>query len=306
MNVLLVGEESAGIQTLRALARSPHRVIGVMASPSKQTIGEATVWAVAQRLGYPVWPAGLVKDPAFADEVRGRQVDLILNVHSLYRIHPDVLDAARVGGFNMHPGPLPHYAGLNTVSWAIYRGERAYGVTVHKMVAGIDAGPIVYQASFPIDDDDTALSLYSKCLKAGLPLILQLLDTASTAPDALPLIPQDLTKRVYFGKGTPEQGRLTWSRPAREVVNLVRACDYFPFPSPWGYPRARRNGDEIAIAKASLTGRRCDAAPGTVEAAQSTGVTIACADEWLCLHTVILNGQRVDAVEVLKPSEQLS
>src|SRR6266545_7057665 len=159
LNILLVGEESAGIQMLRAIARSDHRVVAVMASPSKQTSGGATLWSVAEKMGYPTWPARRVKEASFANTVRSEGVDIILNVHSLHIIHKDVLEAARIGSFNLHPGPLPRYAGLNAVSWALYRGERTHGVTLHKMVAEIDAGPIVYQSLFPIEESDTALSL---------------------------------------------------------------------------------------------------------------------------------------------------
>ncbi|HEY7182026.1 MAG TPA: hypothetical protein VIC84_11430 [Blastocatellia bacterium] len=57
MNVLLVGEESAGIQTLKALARSDHRIVAVMASPAKKSLSSSTLWQVAERIGLPAWPA---------------------------------------------------------------------------------------------------------------------------------------------------------------------------------------------------------------------------------------------------------
>src|SRR5438876_2368799 len=177
MNVLLVGEESAGIQTLKALARSDHRLVAVLASPAKSALGCATVRTVAEKLGYPTWPAKLVKNPSFANTVRSENVDIILNVHSLFIINDKVLDAPRIGSFNLHPGPLPRYAGLNAVSWALYRGERTHGVTLHKMVPEIDAGPIVFQEFFPIEENDTALSLSGKCVKAGMALVTRLLET---------------------------------------------------------------------------------------------------------------------------------
>lgn len=306
MNILLIAEESAGIQVLRALAESNHRIVAVMTSPLKRTTDWATVWRVAEKLGHPTWPASLVRDPDFAGTVRSEKVDLILNVHSRYVIHEKVINAPRIGSFNLHPGPLPAYAGLNTVSWAIYRDERTYGVTVHKMVPEIDAGPIVSQSFFKIEAKDTALSLYSRCIKAGVPLVLQLLETAYRNSGAIPLIPQDLTRRQYFGKTIPEHGRLRWSRPAREIVNFVRACDYYPFPSPWGYPRARKGDQDIALVKASLSGKACDALPGTVgEVRGLSGVYIACADEWILARELMINGRRIDAVDVLRTMNRL-
>src|SRR5580692_7331177 len=73
-------------------------------------------------------PVERVKDPELAESLRSAQVDLLLNVHSLYIIHQGVLAVPRLGAYNLHPAPLPRYAGLNSVSWAIYHGEKEHGV----------------------------------------------------------------------------------------------------------------------------------------------------------------------------------
>lgn len=305
MNVLLVGEESAGIQVLKAVAQSGHRIVAVLASPAKKTIGGMTLWNVAKKLGYSTWPANLVKDPNFANKVCSERIDILLNVHSLFIINPAVLNAPRFGSFNLHPGPLPRYAGLNAVSWALYRGERTHGVTLHQMAPEIDAGPIVYQSCFNIEEGDTALSLTAKCVKMGVALVLQLLETASINPGAIPLLSQDLTKREYFGTEVPEDGLLRWSRPARDIVNFVRACDFFPFPSPWGCPRARMGVQEVALVKASLTGQQCDALPGTVGQVVGSGIQVACADEWILTHNLMVKERCINATDILKPGDRL-
>jgi methionyl-tRNA formyltransferase len=305
MNVLLAGEESAGIQTLKALARSDHRIVAVMASPAKKSLSSSTLWQVAERMGLPTWPASLVKDPAFAGRIRDAEVDIILNAHSLFVMHGEVVEAPRIGSFNLHPGPLPRYAGLNVVSWAIYRGERTHGVTVHKMAAGIDTGPIVYQSLFDIEGADTALTLYAKCTKEGAALLLRLLETASRDENAIPLLPQDLTRRQYFGGEIPENGCVNWSRQASEIVNLARACDYYPFPSPWGSPRARLGEREIGVVKARLTGESCNAAPGTIGRIAWPAVQVACADEWIWLDKALIEGKYLPAADILQPSARL-
>lgn len=305
MNVLLVGEESAGIQTLKALAQSDHRIVAVMASPAKKSLIGSTLWQVAEQIGLPTWPASLVKDPAFAGRVRDAGTDIILNAHSLFVMHGEVVEAPRIGSFNLHPGPLPRYAGLNVVSWAIYRGEQTHGVTIHKMAAGIDTGPIVYQSLFDIESADTALTLYARCTKEGVALLLRLLETASRDENAIPLLPQDLTQRQYFGKEAPENGRLNWSRQAREIVNLARACDYYPFPSPWGSPRARLGEREIGVIKARLTGESCDAAPGTVGRIAWPAVQVACADEWIWVDKALVGGRYLPAADILQSGARL-
>jgi len=308
VNILLVGEESAGIQTLRALTDSDHRIVAVMASQSNNNGVLANLWEMAERLGYQTWPATLVKDPRFADEVRAAEVDVILNIHSLFIINKEVVSAPRVGCFNMHPGPLPRYAGLNAVSWAIYRGETSHGVTIHKMEPGIDTGHIVYQELFDIDDDDTGLTVSARCIRSGIPLILRLIETASTDPAAIPLTPQDLSNREYFGREIPHDGKLFWTLPAREIVNFVRACDFFPFHSPWGRPQTileSMSGEkEIGVVKARLTGERCDISPGTVGEVVGSGVKVACGDEWIVVNKLKVEGRYVDSAEVLKPGSR--
>lgn len=256
MNILLVGGESAGLQTLKATAGTEHQLVGVLASPSRNGFPSAGIAGLAEKLGVPSWPARRVRDPDFAGFVRDSAVDLLLNVHSLYVIDRAVLEAPRLGCFNLHPGPLPECAGLNAPSWAIQQGARAHGVTLHWMAAAIDAGPLAYCERFPIEDTDTGLTVAMKCIRLGLPLIQRLLQAAATDPAAIPRLPQDLSKRRYFGAGPPEGGQLSWNTPARQIFDFVRASDYRPFQSPWIHPRACFNGRELGIVSARPTGRR--------------------------------------------------
>ncbi|HSY63710.1 MAG TPA: formyltransferase family protein [Terriglobales bacterium] len=306
MNVVLAAEELAGVQMLQALARSSHRVVAVLAAPPQPNAGGVSVWKVAQKLGFETWPAELVRDSEFGARLRANSVDILLNVYSLYIIHREVLSASKLGAFNLHPGPLPRYAGLNAVSWAIFRGEQTHGVTVHKMEAGVDAGPIVSQSFFPIDADDTGLSLSFKCLREGVGLMLDLLDIASTDPGSIPLFQQDLAMREYFSKQVPEGGRLSWSWPARKVADFVRACDFFPFHSPWGYPRTRLGVQEFALVKARRTGLPCDVPSGTVGESTSCGVQVACSDEWILVSKLLLANTYIAPGELLRPGDHLA
>ena len=111
LRVLLIAEEAAGVQTLRMLAGSPHQVVAVMTRGAGGASLGATVAGVASRLGYRLWPAHQARDKAFAETIRREKVDLLLNVHTLYVWPTEVVTAPRIGSFNLHPGPLPRYAG---------------------------------------------------------------------------------------------------------------------------------------------------------------------------------------------------
>lgn len=303
LDVVLVAEESAGLRTLRLVESAGHRIAAVL------TAGEA-LGRAAEDAGHPLLPAHHVKDPDLAPDLgrtlRDAGADLLLNVHSLHVVHPAVLRAPRIGCFNLHPGPLPRYAGLDTVSWALFRGETDYGVTLHEMAERIDAGGVAFRDDFPVEPDDTALTLYSKCIRRGLALLERLLETAA-AHGRVPTEPQDLALREYFHRGPPDGGRLAWDRTARAVRDLVRACDYGPFPSPWGRPTTTLGGREVQVLEAALTGEPADAPPGTVRAPEADPEArhVACADQWLELRAVTLDGEARTPEAALPPGTRL-
>lgn len=304
MNVLLAAEESAGIQVLRKLVGSPHRVAGVLTESTGGGRG-ATVSTLAHSKDLRVMPSALVKEPSFADWMRQHEVDLFLNVHSLHVVAPDVIRSPRIGSFNLHPGPLPEYAGLNSPSWALYNGESSHAVTLHWMDPGIDTGPVAYTERFAIADEDTGLSVAATCVRLGVPLVERLLQDAAADPRTIPTLPQTGERR-YFGRGAPNGGTLSWERPALEVVRFVRAADYTPFASPWGHPLTAFGRSPIAIVKASQTGDRSTAEPGTVGDRENGAVRVACADEWVLVRRVQANGSFKNASEVLAPGAHLA
>ena len=282
MNVLLVGAEAAGARCLTLVQQAGHRVVAVM-TPRGEESG-APLAAAADRLGLHVLDPVLVRDAEFAAQAEDLAVDILLNIHSLHVIHPEVIAAPRIGSFNLHPGPLPEYAGLSVPSWAIYRGERRHAATLHWMAADVDAGHIAYEAELPISDTDTGLSLSVACVREGLPLVELLLDDARE--NRIPAREQDLARRRWHGPGSPHGGALPWTLHAETVVNLVRASDYGPFRSPWGRPRTVAGEHELEVLAAKRTGLASDAAPGSVGDRDGDGVRVAAADEWVLVERV--------------------
>lgn len=302
LRVLLIAEEAAGVQTVRLLAGSCHQVVAVVTASGAGLGSGASVSGVASRLGFPVWPLRLVRERSLPETIRREGVDLLLNVHALCVLPAELVAAPRIGSFNLHPGPLPRYAGLNAPSWAIYHGEQAHAVTVHWMDGGIDTGPIAYESELDIGEEDTGFSLSAKCVRAGLPLLEDLL--AAAAGGAVPKRPQPAQPRRYYGREVPQGGRIDWSMSARQVVNFVRASDYLPFPSPWGHPKASLAGRDLSVLKAMRTRTPCTETPGRIGARVGDEVLVACADEWVRLRRV-QNGRSVLAAgQVLQPGEQ--
>ena len=300
LRVLLAGEEAAGAQTLRLLHETGQQVVGVLTGRAGAARSSGPLSSLAEQWGYRVWPARCVRDPAFADEVRTSGVDLLLNVHSLYVVKAEVVAAPRIGSFNVHPGPLPEYAGLNAPSWAILNGERRHGVTVHWMDAGIDTGEIAYEARFEIAPEDTGFTLSAKGVRAALPLLRALLERAAAEPPRIPRRKQRAVPGRYYGREAPNGGRIDWRARAEEVERFVRAADYGPFASPWGAPRATLPGvGELEILKVARTRRPSDARPGTLGPPAAEGALVACADEWLLVKKLRAGGVAGDPGQLL-------
>jgi methionyl-tRNA formyltransferase len=308
LRIVVVAEESAGVQALEVLRTAPERPRVVAVLTTTEPVGSRgpVVAAAADRLGLEVRPATELRSEAFTQWLVDLDVDLLLNVHSLLVLGSELVGVPRIGSFNIHPGPLPEYAGLNAPSWAIYEGRTAHAVTLHWMAAEIDAGAVAYRVDFPIEDRDTGLSLTAKCVRHGVPLLSRLIASAARDPSSIPVLEQDLTKRRYFGREVPNEGNLIWTGSAQEIVRFVRAADYGPFESPWGFPRAFVGGHPIGIAKASLTGETTEEPPGTVgPVLEGGGVRIAAGDEWVAVHRMSNAGRLVSPSEICSPGDRV-
>ena len=262
---------------MRLVENAKHRIVAVVSGAPDPSSGGGTLWRAAEKLGYQTWPAKLIKDAEFGDLVRSTEVDALLNVHSLVIINGAVLALPRIGSFNMHPGPLPRYAGLNAVSWAAYRRETTYGATIHRMVSEIDAGPIVYQ-SF-LSDRETGHSVVAH---------LQMRQNRLTITGALARSSIDQSRRYSVHTSELFAMRALWQRDSQrrpallvverphEVVNFVRACDYFPICSPWKHPRTRLGDQDISVLQAGMSGQACGILlPGMVRDSDGTGTRVA-------------------------------
>jgi methionyl-tRNA formyltransferase len=310
LTIALAAEDAAGVQALRLLARRGHRVAAVFTGSGErgsQDVGtsSASVASTAASLDVPVRAAGEVCDAGLAGWLAGQRVQLLLSVHSRRLIHGDVLAAPTLGAYNLHPGALPERAGLNAPSWSLYEGADRHGVTLHHMTPVFDAGPIAFAEEFALGPRDTGLSVLTQCVRRGLALLERLLELIERG-EPVPAHPQDLARRRWFDAGPPDGGYLDWNRPAGCAVDFVRACDYLPFPSPWGFPRCVARELDVAVLDASVDAERAPAAPGTVAFAAGGAVSIAAADAWVRVQHVELAGRRLPAADVLRDGERLA
>ena len=163
--------------------------------------------------------------------------DLIFSFYYRSMLPPSVLALARLGAFNLHGSLLPKYRGRAPLNWAILHGEKETGVTLHAMVEKPDAGGIVDQQAVAIGPDETAVEVFRKMVGAAEAVLRRSLKDLMHGKARLR--PNNVSQGSYFGRRTPEDGRIDWSKGAREIHDLVRAVAP-PFPGAFCDFQSRR------------------------------------------------------------------
>lgn len=162
------------------------------------------------------------------DLVRMAQPDFLFSFYYRSLLRAPLLSSARRGALNMHGSLLPKFRGRAPVNWAILEGEHESGATLHYMLERADAGDIVDQLAIPILQDDDARAVFAKVTVAAETILARSLP--GLIAGSAPRTPQAIAPGQYFGRRTPEDGRIDWCWPARRIHDLVRAVAP-PFPS---------------------------------------------------------------------------
>ena len=156
-------------------------------------------------------------------------------VASYDRILPDDL-VTGTPFVNVHYAPLPRYRGRATVNWAILRGEPFTAITVHRLVAGLDSGEILFCERVPIGPHDTVGDLYHRL---NAICRSRLADTVAGMLDGYHGVPQVEAEASYACTRLPADGQIDWSAPTRQVYALVRALSD-PYPGAFSHLRGHR------------------------------------------------------------------
>jgi len=315
-----MGTAELSCASLKALARDQRfSVATVVTQPDRPRGRElkaqpSPVKAIAGQLGLPVLQPARARDEKFIAELRALQPELIV-VAAYGQILPQsILELPRYGCLNVHTSLLPKYRGAAPIQWAIANGEAETGVTLMKMDAGLDTGPIVAQRCTPISPADDATTLHDRLARLGAELLVQ------TVPDyvagKIQPRPQPAAGVSHAPKIKKEDGHIDWRLPAQTIWNRLRA--FTPWPGAFTFLPAEPKPHLLKIWKAEVieesAGRdstlRCpDAAarrpypeqkPGKILSADKSGIVVACGQNALrILELQREGGRRMSAAEFL-------
>ena len=176
---------------------------------------------VARRNGIPVITPDDANTDAVIEQVSRYHPDFIFSFYYRQMLSQELLEIPARGAFNVHGSLLPAYRGRVPVNWAIIHGEKESGVSLHRMEIKPDAGNLLAQRAVPILRNDTAFDVFQKlkCVAEAM-----LIDTIpEMLAGRITETPLALDRGSYFSGRQPEDGRINWSLPAKDIHNLVRA-----------------------------------------------------------------------------------
>lgn len=153
--------------------------------------------------------------------------DVIASVNYIFLIDEKIIKIGKKIAFNIHGSLLPKYRGRTPHVWAIINGENRTGITAHIIETGCDTGPIIDQIEVEISPEDTGASILEKYKILYIPLIEKVLQGIEEENNNYKI--QDETKATYFGKRTPDDGKISWDWHANRIINWVRAQSN-PYP----------------------------------------------------------------------------
>ncbi|MEE9208193.1 MAG: methionyl-tRNA formyltransferase [Gemmatimonadota bacterium] len=284
MRILFWGTSEFAVPSLRALAEEGHALVAVITQPDKpagrgRKLQASRIKIVAEEEEIPVFQPVRASEPDFVGQIETLEPDISIVVAYGQILSDAVLNAPRLGTFNVHASLLPELRGAAPINWAIIQGHSHTGVSIIRLVRELDAGPILEQVSAELPPDMAAGELATILAELGaLALINNLaqLEMGEANEEE-----QDHERATYAPKLSRELVRIDWSRPAEEIGRWLRGCD--PVPGAWseldGVPVQLFGPDlaessEEAPDEAQVGGTTAD--PGTVlEADPKTGLLVA-------------------------------
>ncbi len=294
MRLGFAGTPLFAVAALDALARSPHALAAVFTKPDRpagrgQTLQMSPVKQRALELGIPVHQPSSFKTPDAVDLLRRLDLDALIVVAYGLILPAGALAAPRLGCFNIHASLLPRWRGAAPIHRALLAGDAVTGITIMRMETGLDTGPMLAVRAIPIEALDTAGSLHDRLAGLGGELIVEALNAIAdgTAHEE----PQPAVGITYAEKISKAEATIDWREEPPAVLRRVRAFN------PWPIAETRLDGVQCRVWEADLapTGAILpahDAAPGTVLAATSAGVDVACGRGALRLLRLQLAGRK--------------
>ncbi len=273
LRLIFMGTPMFAVPTLRVL-HDEHKIAAVYTREAKPggrrglELQRTEVEQEARHLGIPLFTPSTLKTPEALQEFRAHNADAAVVVAYGMILPQAILDAPKLGCFNLHASLLPRWRGAAPINRAIMAGDAETGVTVMKMDAGLDTGDIALDEPVQITDETTEVRLRSYLAGAGARLMRQAMRALERG--TLKLTSQASEGITYAAKIDKAETRINWNRSAHEVLRHIHGLS--PFPGAWCEMPLEGRAQRVKIFLCELASGSGE--PGTV---LDDRLTIACA-----------------------------
>lgn len=285
MKIIFMGTPAFSVCALDALHaaghEAGHEICAVYTRPPTKSgrgmqMRQSPVHARAEALGLPVFtPATLkvsnLKSDDIQAQIRDHAADLAVVVAYGLLLPQAVLDAPRLGCWNIHASLLPRWRGAAPIQRALMKGDKQSGICIMKMEAGLDTGAVLLRKPIDIAPDDTSASLHDRLKVLGAAAIVEALETKTDSAGE----PQSEQGVTYAHKISKTEARIDWSRSAIELDRHIRGLS--PFLGAWCEVKSETpKGFRVKILQASAikTANKSPSSSGTI--INIAPLTIAC------------------------------
>jgi methionyl-tRNA formyltransferase len=274
LRLIFMGTPDFSVPTLLELVAHGHEIAAVYTRAPKpggrgMKLQATPVEVEARRLGIPVLTPKTLRTPEALKEFRAHEADAAVVVAYGMILPQAILDAPKLGCFNLHASLLPRWRGAAPINRAIMAGDAESGVMVMKMDVGLDTGDVAMAERLPITDTMTVSDLHDKLAPLGADLMVRAMGALERG--GLQLVKQSEEGVTYAAKIDKAEARIDWSKPAREVLRHIHGLS--PFPGAWSEIADGGEAARIKILRCELA--KSTGAPGSVLDDQ---LTIACGD----------------------------
>ena len=234
LRLIFLGTPEFAVPTLLELVAHGHEIAAVYTRAAKPAgrgmkLQLSPVEVEARRLGIPVFTPATLKRLEAPAEFRADDADAAVVVAYGMILPQAILDAPRLGCFNLHASLLPRWRGAAPINRAIMAGDSETGVMVMKMDAGLDTGDVAMAERTPITDAMTASDLHDALARLGGDLMARAIGALERGK--LQLIKQSDQGVTYAAKIEKAEARIDWNKPAHAVLRHIHGLS--PFPGAW-------------------------------------------------------------------------
>ena len=289
MRIVFFGTPDFAVASLEALIEAHHTIVAVVTAPDKPAgrgmqLQTSPVKNCALQHGLPIWQPEKLKDPLFVEQLREANADVFVVV--AFRMLPEVVwSMPPQGTINVHGSLLPQYRGAAPIHWAVMNGETETGVTTFRLQHAIDTGDILLQSKLDIGPTETTGELYLRMMHAGAELLVKTLAALETGN--LVARPQPMESEIkHAPKLSKQHGQIDWHQSMNSILNQIRGLS--PVPSAYTFMA----GKQLKIHRAHAVASSEVAPPGTVNTDAKTYAQIACANGWIALDDIQLEGKK--------------